>query len=118
MSNVSARGAAWTGSSAVPLLGARKESRVIQSSAQFVFFRRKTLFVILIMPCPIMSLAQVICRLVGHVCSLVAARVSAFSSDVVSMSMDGIIKVGCKHTGKDTLTRPRHLVVDDLSLSE
>ncbi|CAN0174578.1 unnamed protein product, partial [Laminaria digitata] len=37
--------------------------------------------------------AQIICRLIGHGCSLVAARVSAISSDVISMSMDGIIKV-------------------------
>ncbi|CAB1111910.1 unnamed protein product [Ectocarpus sp. CCAP 1310/34] len=36
---------------------------------------------------------QVICRLSGHGCSLVAARVSAVSSDVISVSMDGIIKV-------------------------
>ncbi|CAM9590469.1 unnamed protein product [Scytosiphon promiscuus] len=36
---------------------------------------------------------QVICRLTGHVCSLVAARVSEISSDIISMSVDGIVKV-------------------------
>lgn len=59
---------------------------------------------ILTMLCPTVSLAQVICRLVGHVCSLVAARVSAFSSDVVSMSMDGIIKARPHHQ-RDNLSR-------------
>lgn len=36
---------------------------------------------------------QVICRLTGHECSLVTARASTLSSDVISMSTDGIIKV-------------------------
>lgn len=56
--------------------------------------------VVLVSAMPSMSMlvvningSQVICRLTGHVCSLVAARVSEISSDVISMSVDGIIKV-------------------------
>ncbi|CAM9685362.1 unnamed protein product, partial [Discosporangium mesarthrocarpum] len=40
---------------------------------------------------PVVS--QVICRLTGHGCSLVGVCVSQVSSEMVSMSNDGIIKV-------------------------
>lgn len=50
--------------------------------------------------CTLHVALKLICRLTGHECSLLTARASSVSSDVISMSMDGIIKVSvCKAWG-------------------